>query len=261
MARLLGSLLLGSLAATPLAVASPAAAVSPEFPVRLETRVQLSSHLANIHIVFDDVVDSLISVTYGSCTSASESDAHHLVSRGHHAGAERLVWIIPEDVQSGGCLSAWSGRSGVLLGRSEPQHTGNVQSVKRTVEQRTVQKRSSSPYSIPMTNASGINVWGPWFDGVELLKSKNISAVYAEEAKSKHVGIVGAGMSGLMTYLCLTQAGMTNVEIIEASERLGGRVHTVYLTGGPFNYSYQGEKINRLARKSRGRSANRLMIL
>ncbi|EFW99432.1 L-amino acid oxidase [Grosmannia clavigera kw1407] len=239
MARLLETLIVGSLAVTSLVAASPAVVASPELPVRLETRSQLSSHLANIHLVFDGAVDSLISVTYGSCTAASESDAHHLVSRGHHAGAERLVWIIPEDVESGGCLSAWSGLSGVLLGRSGPQHTGNVQSVKRTVQKSTMQKRSTSPHSIPMTNASGIDAWGPWFDGVELLKSTNVSAVYAKEAKSKHVGIVGAGMSGLMTYLCLTQAGMTNVEIIEAGERLGGRVHTVYLSGGPFNYSYQ----------------------
>src|SRR5262249_36857505 len=32
---------------------------------------------------------------------------------------------------------------------------------------------------------------------------------------------------------------LTNISIIEASQRLGGRVHTEYLSGGPFNYSYQ----------------------
>lgn len=46
-------------------------------------------------------------------------------------------------------------------------------------------------------------------------------------------------MSGLMSYLILTQAGMKNVTLIEASQRLGGRVHTEYLSGGPFDYSYQ----------------------
>jgi monoamine oxidase len=90
-----------------------------------------------------------------------------------------------------------------------------------------------------MTNATGIDAWGPWFDGVELLKGANLSSVEVKEAKSKNVAIVGAGMSGLMTYLCLAQAGLTNVQIIEAGERLGGRVHTEYLTGGPFDYSYQ----------------------
>ncbi len=31
-------------------------------------------------------------------------------------------------------------------------------------------------------------------------------------------------MSGLMTYLCLTQAGVTHVSIIEAGQRLGGGI-------------------------------------
>lgn len=90
-----------------------------------------------------------------------------------------------------------------------------------------------------MNNETGIDTWGPWFDGVELLQSKNLSAVDVESAKSKEIAIVGAGMSGLMTYLVLHQAGMTNVSILEASQRLGGRVHTAYLSGGPFDYSYQ----------------------
>lgn len=45
-----------------------------------------------------------------------------------------------------------------------------------------------------------------------------------------------SSMSGLMTYLVLTQAGMKNLEIIEASSRLGGRVHTAYLSGGPSGF-------------------------
>lgn len=90
-----------------------------------------------------------------------------------------------------------------------------------------------------MTNATGIDAWGAWFDGVELLKASNLSTVDVKKAKKVNVAIVGAGMSGLMTYLCLTQAGLKNVEIIEAGNRLGGRVHTEYLSGGAFDYSYQ----------------------
>lgn len=90
-----------------------------------------------------------------------------------------------------------------------------------------------------MTRENGFEPWGPWFDGVELLSHTNISTVDVEKAKAKEVAIVGAGMSGLMTYLVLSQAGLTNISIIEASERLGGRVHTAYLSGGPFDYSYQ----------------------
>jgi monoamine oxidase len=90
-----------------------------------------------------------------------------------------------------------------------------------------------------MTNTTGIDAWGAWFEGVTLLKDKEPEAIDVEIAKSKHVAIVGAGMAGLMSYLVLSQAGMTKISIIEASQRLGGRVHTEYLSGGPFNYSYQ----------------------
>jgi len=89
-----------------------------------------------------------------------------------------------------------------------------------------------------MSGANGIDTLGAWFNGVALLKDKEPSPVDVKEAKSKEIAIVGAGMSGLMSYLVLTQAGMKNVKIIEAGQRLGGRVHTEYLTGGPFSYSY-----------------------
>lgn len=58
-------------------------------------------------------------------------------------------------------------------------------------------------------------------------------------AKRKEIAIVGAGMSGLMTYLVLHQAGFTNLTLLEANNRVGGRVYTAYLSGGPFDYSYQ----------------------
>jgi hypothetical protein len=90
-----------------------------------------------------------------------------------------------------------------------------------------------------MGASHGIDTLGPWFEGVTLLKDKEPSPVDVKAAKSKEVAIVGAGMSGLMSYLVLTQAGLKNVKILEAGQRLGGRVHTEYLSGGPFQYSYQ----------------------
>lgn len=90
-----------------------------------------------------------------------------------------------------------------------------------------------------MNGQNGIDTLGPWFDGVELLSQKEPAAIDVEAAKRKEIGIVGAGMSGLMSFLILHQAGFTNVSILEAGQRLGGRVHTAYLSGGPFDYSYQ----------------------
>lgn len=203
-------------------------------PVKLETRTALNSRLSNVHLEYLAPVAGHISFTYGPCSSTSERDAHHVIGRTTERSHDRLVWIIPEDASSGACISAW-GESGVLLGRSEEQHFQLSGQRRRSLSMR---KRQSS-HAIPMTNDTGIDAWGPWFDGVELLKNAELGAIEVKEAKSKNVAIVGAGMSGLMTYLCLTQAGLTNVSIIEAGERLGGRVHTVYLSGGPFDYSYQ----------------------
>lgn len=258
------------LATLALSHLASSASVSPH-PVRLETRTALSSRAANIHVSYDGPVDDLIELTYGACSDRRRADAHHVVGRhaapspspsasssaseprAPHHQSHRLVWVIPEDALAGGCLSAWSAGTGALLGRSAPQELvarrgrrrGAEELHKRAAASTWRKKRDEedggSSYSIPMTEANGIDAWGPWFDGVELLRSKNLSAVDVAAAKSKKIGIVGAGMSGLMTFLSLRQAGFENLEIIEAGERLGGRVHTVYLTGGPFDYSYQGQ--------------------
>lgn len=229
-----------------LAQSAYSASVSSH-PVRLETRTELSSRAANIHVSYDRLVESVIDFTYGSCLAQRQTDSHHVVARHTPTGAShRLVWVIPEDAFSGGCISAWDD-TGSLIGRSETQQLASQRSRKRGLEEfhkRSAMKKrdgGGGSNAIPMNNETGIDVWGPWFDGVALLESKNHSYVDVEEAKSKHIAIVGAGMSGLMTFLSLTQAGFKNIEIIEASERLGGRVHTTYLSGGPFDYSYQGQ--------------------
>lgn len=90
-----------------------------------------------------------------------------------------------------------------------------------------------------MTKENGFDPLGQWFDGVKILKEKEPSAIDVKTAKSKNIAIVGAGLSGLMSFLVLHQAGLTNLKLLEASNRLGGRVHTAYLTGGPSDYSYQ----------------------
>ncbi|OTB15163.1 hypothetical protein K445DRAFT_124185 [Daldinia sp. EC12] len=208
-------------------LASQALPVSASrLPLKLETRSGLNSGLANVHITFNDLVDGVITYSYGRCDETGPNEAHHTLGRSSGTKESRLVWVLPNDARFDGCISAWD-QGGQLVGRSEPQR----------LSRRKLKRRGTN--SIEMTNATGIDAWGPWFDGVELLKNKEISAVDVEKAKSKDVAIVGAGMSGLMTYLVLHQAGFKNLNIVEASQRLGGRVHTEYLSGGPFDYSYQ----------------------
>lgn len=40
---------------------------------------------------------------------------------------------------------------------------------------------------------------GPWFDGVEYLKQKNPNATFVAATKEKKFGILGGGISGLLT--------------------------------------------------------------
>ncbi|KAK4641344.1 hypothetical protein QC761_502760 [Podospora bellae-mahoneyi] len=197
-------------------------------PVRLETRHAVTSRLGNIHLFVERDVASPVTVSYGSCSSLSARDAHHTVGEIQGKRQEtRLVWKLPERSESGGCLSAWNS-AGQLLGRSEPQLLENRHA-----------KRAEKRAAIAMTNATGIETLGPWFEGVKLLQDQQPGPIDVKAAKEKEVAIVGAGMSGLMSYLVLTQAGLKNVKIIEAGNRLGGRVHTEYLRGKAFDYSYQ----------------------
>lgn len=209
-----------------LATQAFSVAFASTLPVKLETRSEIRSRLANIHVSFDIPFDDPVTYTYGSCESGHPQDSHHVIGRSTHSEDLRLVWVQPKGSVPHGCISAWDSQDS-LIGRSQPQY----------LQRRDLKKRA--PYSIQMTNETGIDTLGPWFNGVELLESKNLSAIDVEVAKSKEIAIVGAGMAGLMTYLVLHQAGFENINLIEASQRLGGRVHTAYLSGGPFDYSYQ----------------------
>jgi hypothetical protein len=212
--------------------------VATSSALRIETRSVLNSRVANVHVDYEDHADGPVTFTYGPCDSQSQDEADHLVARSNSdlsTNSRRLVWVLPRDVSSGGCISAWSQNS-ELLGRSVAQQVHDTSRQKRSPESPHVKRENGS---IPMNSSSGIDVWGPWFDGVALLESNSEQDIDVEAAKAKEVAIVGGGMSGLMTYLVLHQAGLKNITILEGSNRLGGRVHTEYLTGGPSDYSYQ----------------------
>jgi monoamine oxidase len=125
-----------------------------------------------------------------------------------------------------------------LLGRSEQLDVTEALESDRA-KRHLGRRQKEDDESIEMTPEAGFDVLGPWFDGVAALEGTNPGHVDVKAAKSKEVAIVGAGMSGLMSYLVLSQAGLTNITLLEASSRLGGRVQTTYLSGGPSDYSYQ----------------------
>lgn len=57
------------------------------------------------------------------------------------------------------------------------------------------------------------------------------------------IGVVGAGIAGLRTALLLQEAGL-DVQVFEARDRVGGRLHTVPVAGGGF-YEAGGEWIDK----------------
>ena len=208
------------------------ALAAASLPVKLDIKRALDSRLANIHVEYTEKILSEISFIYASYDVSSPGQAHHLVARANACTHDRLLWRIPDDVYSGGCLSAWT-RDQQLVGRSDPLAFEQSKKPQR----RRLGKRQIDA-SIRMDNSSGIDAEGPWFDGVDLLKNKEISSLDVKKAKATEIAIVGSGMAGLMLWTCLSESGMTNLTIIEASQRLGGRVHTAYF-GDPSERQYQ----------------------
>ncbi|KAF2765577.1 hypothetical protein EJ03DRAFT_319114 [Teratosphaeria nubilosa] len=188
----------------------------------------------NVHITYNAPLDGELSLYYGSCEARSTDECHlslgkthvgsHPLAKRHLAHPEqrpmRFVWLPPHNVATGGCLHAFS--EGALVGRSAPV---------------TVVSRKNKRWEAA---ADIMDAEGPWFDGVEYLQEKEPDSVFVASVKSKEFGIIGGGMSGLLTGHLLDSVGIHNWKIIEASSRIGGRVHTSYLNGTrPDEYQYQ----------------------
>lgn len=153
--------------------------------MRLEVKLGLDSRLANIHLSEAHHSVYPFTVTYGPChSSATQGDAHHTISQVHGPATDRLLWILPEDTSTSGCLSAWSSHD-KLVGISETLEVNKFS--RQWLRKRHLDSgsRLSRRSDIPMSNASGIDAEGPWFDGVELLKNKEISSMNVTEAKAK----------------------------------------------------------------------------
>ena len=101
-------------------VAGSALVVASELPMKLELRSAVTSRVSNIHISLTEPIEEPITFTYGSCQDSSMGTSHHTIVKSEVRDSQRLVWLLPEDAFSNGCVAAWSA-SGELKGRSEPQ--------------------------------------------------------------------------------------------------------------------------------------------
>jgi hypothetical protein len=147
----------------------------------------------NIRISFEEPIDGALSLHYGSCNMSSSDQEHHRIGTthvGNHRLARRhehwernrptrFVWLPPQNSPDGGCLHAYS--HGQVIGTSAP-----VTMVRKKVRRN-------------ISFADVADPQGPWFDGVEYLKNKEPDSIFVSQTKAKSIGIIGGGMSGLMT--------------------------------------------------------------
>ncbi|XP_014669383.1 PREDICTED: spermine oxidase-like [Priapulus caudatus] len=94
--------------------------------------------------------------------------------------------------------------------------------------------------------------------GIQLHWLKGYSALFfgvAATAMTETVVIVGAGIAGLGAAKRLVEAGITDIIILEAQDRIGGRIHSVPYGNGFIDFGAQwihgqlGNPVYRLARE------------
>jgi hypothetical protein len=156
----------------PLAVAIPL-----HHAIQISVKDATDSQAVNVYLDYPRTTLRDHVFVYSNCNALNLTDAHHTIA--HIPGGEfggdhtRLVWVVPEDATNNGCISAWE-QNTVLIGQSQPLALGEILKI-------TLFKRDR----IMMTNESGIDAEGPWFNGVDTLKSKEIGVVDVKAAKSK----------------------------------------------------------------------------
>ncbi|KAH7179885.1 uncharacterized protein B0J16DRAFT_291468 [Fusarium flagelliforme] len=229
--------LLGSLALFANAVPTNSPSITFISPSKLSP-----GSAQNIVVQYAGDVDGQLTLAYGSCDSDAETwqrigsthvGQHPLAARHLDHQDKRptsFVWVVPSDV-SDGCLNAFLDDS--LIGQSD-----------RLVAQR-LKRRSEKKSFADVAGDDSL-----WFDGVAYLKQKQPDDIFVSATKNKTFGILGGGISGLMSSLILDSVGIHNWKILESSERVGGRIRTAYLNGtspedgqyhelGPMRFPYE----------------------
>ncbi|KAL4971057.1 flavin monoamine oxidase family protein [Aspergillus stella-maris] len=187
-------------------------------------RVTTSEHvhpgeLANVHLDWHGVSPCTIKALHGSCQDLNSTTPQTIGDfriRGHPP--QHLAWAVPDDAMSNNCIYV-SGPSHQILGKSDPVHLTHKP-----------KKRSVADLDNPLLK--DFDALGTWFDGVAAIKQKTKThggVASSHSPKEKKIAIVGAGISGLATGLMLDSVGLHNWEIIEASDRVGGRFRTKYM--------------------------------
>lgn len=156
--------------------------------------------LQNIHVAYNRPIDGDLSLYYGGCSPSSGGRklAHHHIGMTrigtkafakrnldwYDARPEKFVWVVPENAPNSGCLHAYVDGD-ELVGVSKPINV--------------LAKKSRRGIAI----ADYVDAEGPWFDGVEYISAKEPGESFVAKAKNSTIGILGGGMSGLMSAVSL----------------------------------------------------------
>ena len=87
-------------------------------------------------------------------------------------------------------------------------------------------KASAGPWQFQYPNAADFN-----FNYWKLLDGA--SAIAQNANPQLRCAIVGAGVSGLVAARELLRCGVTNIDVYEASDRIGGRTYSIPANGPP----------------------------
>ncbi|KAJ5678863.1 hypothetical protein N7462_007107 [Penicillium macrosclerotiorum] len=181
--------------------------------------------LANVYLNWQGRAPSVLRAVYASCLDQNGSSPEAVIGQYtiRDQPPHRLAWAVPANVQTENCIIVYGGKPKgqieQVIGKSKPVHL-----------QQKVQKRSAAGIENPLLQ--NFDALGTWFDGVASIKQKTDQSggvTSTSSSKNTSIAIVGGGISGLATALMLDSVGIHNWEIIEASDRVGGRFRTKYM--------------------------------
>lgn len=181
--------------------------------------------LANIHLDWHDHSPGVIKAVYASCDDLNSKEDEQIIGQvsTHDMPPQRLAWAVPNDAPTQHCI--------YILGLDDRVESPWVLGKSDAIPlQKNVRKRSAADTKIPLLE--NFDSLGAWFDGVAKINEKVQSGggvASKSSAKNSSIAIVGGGISGLATGLMLDSVGVHNWEIIEASDRVGGRFRTKYV--------------------------------
>ncbi|KAL1916166.1 uncharacterized protein VTP21DRAFT_6170 [Calcarisporiella thermophila] len=169
----------------------------------------------NIHIKYYKHYDDSITFEFAPCDSTNRT-VHSILGTVEIPSEEpptKFSWLVPEHPvsDSAQCIQIWN-EENELITQSEPL----------TLSQPIVKRSGEGRHFIVAQH---------------LEKRDHFKA--AEDHKKKRVGIVGAGMAGLYAGFLLESVGLP-YEILEASDRIGGRVWTHYFDNDKTQFAELG---------------------